>query len=104
MEKKRFQLSADHRPLGICEQCLKNEKLTRGSEDLLISYCAHNKTVGILLIQDGEPRGPWRMISPLAISEVNEILEKSNSIFEAFIQKAEENELAQMPSESFYRA
>jgi hypothetical protein len=61
----------------------------------------------MLSIQDGKPIGPWRLITPIEISEVNSMLEKSNSIFEGFIQRAdkrEAEELAAMPSESFYQA
>jgi hypothetical protein len=104
MEKRRFQLNPNHRPLGICEVCLSNEKLTRGSAELLVSYCIHNRSLGILEIDGDKPRAAWIILSPVTLAEANAMIEENNKIIELFIKKVEKDELERMPAEAFHQA
>ncbi len=103
-ERRKFGLPSNHLPQGICEKCLADERLTRGNSETIVSFCSHNKTLGILSIKEGKPIAPWRMITPVEMSEVNSMLDQSADFFQAFVEKAEVNELENLPNEIFHKA
>jgi hypothetical protein len=103
--EKKFELNSNHLPLGVCRECLESPEWTRGNSLMMVSFCRHNHSFATLeLTKDGQPSGPWRIISPVSLSEAKELLERGNKILEGFLEKQVDAELRDAPEGAFFKA
>lgn len=54
---------------GVCEECLQNSKQTATNGLLVISFCHHNRSGGVMEIRDGKPSGIWKIYTPITAEE-----------------------------------